>query len=696
MSAEVATVSSGTRSKSTARNSIRQSLTFSSMGKALADVMNKDSSADKASKKVKDARRSSLLAPTRSSAEKQTLTKLEKEDRGASPENRTITKHSRRTSAVSKGTNSPEPRESSPASTISLKSTIPSRSSTLRPRPSINSSALPKYRPKSMFVEPTATKKPPSPARAGQRRRLSSSEDDEDDVNDHKGTIRLAAPSSAEKIGRPISPLPHRGALKVNLSSAMQITPSTPERKKGAVTPVSQASPTRYRSPEKPKAARPASPVRSAIPRPSSSTSSSSSAQGPQTPKTPKSLRGVFGPSSGSGKKTPQTQRSPLRSAIPDAPESPSARLSSRKKTSSPATPKRSTPTPTIITEGSSLDSIDADDVEYLLGSMASPSKPTPYLPRIQTRVNYYDDSNPSTPSRQMSFLPSRANLSYLSPAPPTAESSPFLRPKQVRPGNDRGSILSWEQLTQSQRSVDSDEVTRMLYDIPAPFRSGAVSPAPSSLPDIPESPTLSSLPSPGGFGSISQVLLPDVTPSPAVHNGQRFLQLEPDNDSSTVTYLRLQLASAETSTQDQQSRIQFLEQQLRYAAEGRLRDAEELARQISALEEQVQGNLSRENERVEYTATLEEALTHAHTASESAVANALKRASEEAARSQQSMLAKVEMKWNLAAAAVDVGSAWKDVRLSADAELEMIRANREILSVLLAGLDPNGRTCSL
>lgn len=235
-----------------------------------------------------------------------------------------------------------------------------------------------------------------------------------------------------------------------------------------------------------------------------------------------------------------------------------------------------------------------------------------------------------------------------------------------------------------------------MLYDIPAPFRSGAVSPAPSSLPDIPESPTLSSLPSPGGYGSISQVLLPDVTPSPAIHNGQRFAQLEPDLDSSTVTFLRLQLASAENNAQEQLARIQSLEQQLQYTKEARLRDAEELARQISDLEEQVQGNLSRETERVEYTATLEEALTHAHTASESAVAEALKKASENAARTQQSTLAKMEMRWNLAAAAVNAGSAWKDVRSAADAELEMIRANREMLAVLLAGLDPHGLSCPL
>ncbi|KAH8086665.1 hypothetical protein BXZ70DRAFT_978451 [Cristinia sonorae] len=692
MSAEVATANPGTRRPIT-RSSIRQSLNFSSMGKALADVMNKepkDASDKEKAKKAKDARRSSLLAPTRSSAERQNIAKLEKEERGASPENRTITKHSRRMSAVSKGTSSPEPQSNSPASTISPKTTIPSRASSLRPRSSLNNSALPKYRPKSMLVEPAAVKKPPSPARAGTRRRLSSSEDDNDgdDDDDHKGTVRLGTPASAEKIGRPISPLPHRGALKVNLSSAIHITPSTPERKtKGSSTPRAQTSPTR-RPASPPKASQPSSPTRSAIPRPASSASSSSSARGgPQTPKTPKSLRGVFGPSSGSGKPK-ASQMSPIRSTCPDPPESPSARLSARKKGSS-SSPKRSTPTPTIFTEGSSTDSIEADDVEFLLASTASPSAPTPYLPRLQVRGNSYDDSNPSTPSRQTSFLPSRANLSYLSPVPPTADSSPFLRPRLARPGNDRGSILSWEQLTQSQRSVDSDEVTHMLYDIPAPFRSGAVSPAPSSLPDIPESPSLSSLPSPTGYGPISQVLLPDVTPSPAVHNGQRYLQLEPDLDSSTVTYLRLQLASAESNAQDQLTRIQSLEQQLQNAKEARLRDAEELARQISDLEEQVQGNLNRENERTEYMATLEEALTHAHVASEAAVAEALQKASEQALRSQRAATARLEKRWNLAAMAADTASAWKDVRSNAEAELDMVHANRDMLAVLLAGLDP-------
>ena len=104
------------------------------------------------------------------------------------------------------------------------------------------------------------------------------------------------------------------------------------------------------------------------------------------------------------------------------------------------------------------MDSIDADDVEFMLGSVASPSAPTPAIPRI---LRTKSDDDPHTPSRP-GFLPSRANLSYQSPAAPSStDNSPFLRPKARHPGNDRGSILSWEQLAQHSKSLDDEDVEK-------------------------------------------------------------------------------------------------------------------------------------------------------------------------------------------------------------------------------------------
>lgn len=349
--------------------------------------------------------------------------------------------------------------------------------------------------------------------------------------------------------------------------------------------------------------------------------------------------------------------------------------------------------------EGNSMDSIEAEDVEFMLSSVVSPTAPTPALPRLRPKGDG-GGHEPQTPSR--SFLPSRSNLSYVSPAPPSStDSSPFLRPKARQPGNDRGSILSWEQLAQHSRTLEDEDVEHMLSEIPAPFRAGAISPSLSVI-DIPESPSLSALPSPTGYGSISQVLLPDVTPSPAVHNSTHlFDNLKPETptstDGATVTLLRLQLAAAESRAQERLAQMQSLEQQLHAAKEARLRDAEDLAKQISQLEEQVHGNLLVDNQRVEQISVLEEMLRDAQTAQDKSVKDAARRAEEamSAARAAALQVRQVEVKATLALAAREAHAAWGTVRDTAESELDFVRANREMLSVLLAGLDHSQRQLS-
>lgn len=262
--------------------------------------------------------------------------------------------------------------------------------------------------------------------------------------------------------------------------------------------------------------------------------------------------------------------------------------------------------------------------------------------------------------------------------------------------GNDRGSILSWDQLAQHNRSMGTPDVEHMLADVDAPFHSLMASPTPSqlTLADIPESPMLSAMPSPSGYGSISQVLLPDVTPSPAPHP----LTLRYDDsadvspiESATSTLLRLQLASLENTAHERQTRIETLEAQLAAATEARLRDTEDLARQISALEEQIHGNLGagRPDDRLaQYAAELEEQLAQAQVVRDGAVADALKQAALDAVASQAAALQCQQAKVDLAAAACDARAAWGAVRCTAEGELEMVRSNRETLAVLLAGLD--------
>ncbi|KAI0080045.1 hypothetical protein K474DRAFT_1658294 [Panus rudis PR-1116 ss-1] len=696
------------------RSSIRHSLgTFITgvTGAIASDNKEKNGAEkEKHAKKTKEAsvKRSSLVAP-RPSLDKQFGGKGDTD----SPENKTVTKQSRRLSGIPKSgpVASPDDRNPSPASKPlkATKSPI-GRSASLRPRPRVsgNGSSLPKYRPRSVLIE--SNKKPPSPARLGTRRKLGTSDDEREDPKG-KGAplLQLDAPQSAEKHGRPISPLPHRNALKVNVT--LNTRPTTPERSgsKPSSSPSPQTTPSRKQMSAtkvaKSSHAKAASvSVRSTIPRPPSSASSSSStSRTPRTPKTPNSVRNLFAHSSNNSNK--QSGPSPLRTAIPSPgdQESPLGRLSAQKrgKRGTPTAPgsNRSTPTPSIFTEGASTDSVDANDVEFLLGSGASPTKPTPAVPRFRRTAPDSDDSAPQTPCRSSPFLLGRTESNFLAPAPPSStDSSPFLRPKLRSVGNDRGSILSFEQLAAFNRSLNGEDPTHMLSDISAPFRPGAISPAPSSLPDIPESPSLSALSSPTGYGSISQVLLPDVTPSPAVHNvTQRFEAIaastanEPEIaqvDSAIVTLLRLQLASAQNQAKERLSQIQYLENQLHNAKEARIRDAEELARQVSVLEEQVQGNLQSEEQRTEYTARLEEQLTHAHEASERAMLQAVEKAREEAALAKELALKRERSKWELSNLAATVVSTYGRAFEEAEGSLDLIGSSRDMLAVMKAGLD--------
>ncbi|KAL4246774.1 hypothetical protein ABKN59_009316 [Abortiporus biennis] len=602
--------------------------TISAVGKAIAEAIHKDGrdgakDKEKPTKKEKDVRRHSSIPPPRPSLDHQTIKKAKE----ISPDSKTITKHSRRSSTLPKAADD----TSSPPSAFSSKPPV-TRSATLRPRSSAgNGSALPKYRPRSMLVEPTQFKKPASsPPRKGVRRRLSSSDDDVENADD-KNTLQPESPTSVQKVDRPISPLPHRSALKVNLTTAMTIRPSTPEKKpkaKGSV-PTPQTTPHRDNTPTKTSMIASSS-SRSAIPRPPSSASSSSSVRSNRTPKTPISLKGVFNRSAGSGNQSSGYESSPLRRGAPGPPDSPLGMLSARRKAkTTPATKgkHRAIDISPALSTDNSVDSIDAHDVEFMLGSVASPTAPTPALPRMIRTTSKDSGTEPQTPTRPLLALPGRANLSYQSPAPPSNDGSPFLRPKPRHPGKDRSSILSWEQLALHNQSLGQDDIEHMLSETAAPFRPGAISPAPSSLPDIPESPSLSALPSPTTYGSISQVLLPDVTPSPAMFNATlRFdhMAAEAPTEGATVTLLKLQLASLEDTARSQMLQIQSLESQLQSTKVARLRDAEELSQQISALEEQIHGNLKTEEQRLEYTTSLEAQLTNANVDRERAVEEAL------------------------------------------------------------------------
>ncbi|KAI0321351.1 hypothetical protein OF83DRAFT_327492 [Amylostereum chailletii] len=685
-------------SKSSTTKSSRYSLNFASVGKALADVINnkdtRETAADKASKKGKTSdRRLSAIVDNNTASRRSSI--------GARPPSRdvtspgaTITRASRRQSAIVADVPTGAVSEDGvlKSATSPAANAATARRASLRPRNpgnNLNQSALPKYRPRSVLVEP---KKQISPPRAGTRRRHLSSSDDE--KNDTKAEVVPADDKSTRSITPPPQP-----ALQTNI--AISISPSTPVSKvkipsrKGTSPSRKGATPTGNGSPapgtsKSAKAVKAPPSANSGIPRPpsSASASSSSSVHTPRTPQTPT-------PSHARNKSSisPGKTNSPLRNALPRREDSPLGKFSNKKTPARQSKPKpAASPADSLFTEGSSMDSVN--DVEFMLGAMVSPTAPTPAVPRIRKEGRRLQ--LPETPSRGNNVLPTRANMSYLSPLPPTSDRSP--RPaRPARAGNDRGSLLSWDQMAaMGDLTLGEGEVQNMLNDIPAPF-SATASPTPSVLElEVPDSPSLSALPSPVGYTSISQILLPDVTPSPAPIKQHRMSPERLHGDASMVTMLRLQLASMENIAKERLGQIQILETQLGAAKNMRLRDADELAGQVSTLEEQMRAVLETRDriseEQNQQIYSLEEQIQRASAAREYAVQEAVKMAVADAARLQASVVAKEGRKWEAALVAREASARWDIVRETAESELELVASSREMLDVLLAGLDASQR----
>ncbi|KAG6814030.1 hypothetical protein H0H92_003880 [Tricholoma furcatifolium] len=646
------------RNKSSAKTSIRLSLGLAS--KALADVIhNKDSSKDseKSARKAKEtsSRRLSGVAlktaTPRASLGDAKVPSLP--SRVATPESRTVTR--RRVSARLART-SMDDQPSKPLETVG-------RAPILRPRTA--NSGLPKYRPKSALIESTRRQSPVT----GSRRPFSSSEDEKEDRSSPKSVV-----SSNEKVSRPISPLPQRAALRSN-TRTVNATPVPTTPSKLPVTPT-RSSPTRPA-----KFAKVVSPA-SAIPRPSSSTPSRSSNKTPNTPK-----------NAGTPRRADSSRSSPSH---PSQNESPLSRHSYLASSRGNSPTLHAVGNMSHISEGDS-DESEQEDVALLLAPVASMAAPTPAMPRIQTTRR--QRLVPQTPTRA-NFLPTRANMSYLSPPPPNSEtkSSSLRPPPQGGEKNTRGSILSWEQLaTEASRTLGQDDIEIMLSDFPAPFHPDAVSPTPSHAQlDIPESPCLSAMSSPGGYGSISQVLLPDVTPSPAVHHQQiaRYDDISSDTsvgDAATVTLLRLQLAAAENTAKERLARIQSMEEEIHNLKKYRGREVMHLTEQVTILEQELKGSLEMrertDEERIVYTKALEDQLQRGQAVLDQAVAAAVVRGQELARVACDTEMKSHRNSVMLACSARFVASEWASVRGLAEMELDVVRGEREVLSALLAQL---------
>ena len=657
------------------RSSIRQSL-----GRAFADVINKDGKdTDKATKKIKDARRSSALnlkpaAPRDSMGE--VRPQIQPVRRTGTPDSVTLTRK-----RLSINVQRPSLDEQSSKSNETTPREGPvTRSTALRPSSRQNAiSALPKYHPKSAVSE--RAQQPPSPPRTTTRRRLRTSEDEKEEKQNSKepGTPQ----SSSQRGTRPISPLPLR-ALR-NGSPSNSTPPSTPSRQQPVTPSTAKSSPTISSRP--PKAVKTA--TSSVASQANATREYSSSSSTPGTPRTPKinitKATARRADQENQRQKPSSASSSPQRSST----ESPVAHRQLRNVVDQTYDSPMS-----HISEATS----EEEDVALLLAPMADPTAPTPAMPRLG-KTHSRDKYLPKTPSRSGNTLPSRSQMSYLSPLPPT-ESSPSRPRPQAKGGDDRmlrASILSWEQVAnEASKTLGEDEVHSMLADVAAPFTSAPISPSISfNGMDIPDSPCLSVLNSPGAFGSISQVLLPDMTPSPAVHNNAIKYAAKNDlgtADGATVTLLKLQLVAAENMAKERLSRLLMLEEEMHHLKEEHKHESSELSMQISRMQDQLCEKEEYEErlalESAAHTASLEEKIRNARILQEKAVHEGIARAKE-----RERLARKVEQRqWHVAMSAACVASVahteWGSVRDLSEAELETVQGDRQILSVILAELD--------
>ncbi|KAI5119919.1 hypothetical protein M0805_000884 [Coniferiporia weirii] len=706
----------------TTRSSIRHSLNLTSVGKALADVINKEGKDSERRKptvgtRSKDvpARRASTIGFAKGGGALEPV--LEGQSRNiTSHDLKTVTQPRRSSSSLQRaGRLSVDETGSKVTTTTSPQSTtLNHATAALRPRKTGAGSALPKYRPKSVIVE-GLPRRSLSPIYAGTRRKHSSSEEDRDSSS-LGTTCAHVVHSPMDKMSRPISPIPRRSS-RTTPTVPSRDKPSPPRKEKVARNSPATSTPPRPRKTQKPSS----SPVvkKTGLPRPSARDGSpASSSDSPQTPTSAKNVASRYLNVRTAGRESP----SPLRSSAVLNGSTSSRRNAAKSFVDSESDSSQNTPTAAIVTkssggysEGPGNDSVD--DVEFMLAEIASPSAPTPGIPRIKT--SFQVTQPPETPSRP-SLHPQRSMLG-LSLAPQN-DTLPLPSPRKLspdrRPTAERNSMAAWEKLADLSVEINAAELGGgLITELDLPSTPGMLSPSPSMMrldseQGGRESPTPLTLPSPGGYASISQVLLPVVTPSPApvmhsLHSSD-FFGDDQRMDSGTVTLLRLQLASVENLAKERLARITRLEEQMHVLKETRNREERELASHAADLEERLSealagrehdeedtirfGPLPSAEEAAEAHAAcrdmLEDYVQQAEDSRREAVSAAIAEFSKREHAERAKLLLQVEKRQQLTTVVRDAGKQWQNVRDVADGELEAIRTNRETLAVLRAGLD--------
>lgn len=198
-----------------------------------------------------------------------------------------------------------------------------------------------------------------------------------------------------------------------------------------------------------------------------------------------------------------------------------------------------------------------------MLAAIASPTAPTPAIPRLRP-VNF-NQQPLQTPSRTflqpprstlgLSLYPSNQSENQSEKTSLSTSTSRKSSP-QRKAVNERSSVAAWEKLADLSAEINASDLGGLITEVEVPFlltTPGMLSPSPSVMrldsEAPPDSPTPLSMPSTGGYTSISQVLLSNVTSSPAMpmRNHHYFSDANgaldvPSMDSATVMLLNCSL----------------------------------------------------------------------------------------------------------------------------------------------------------
>lgn len=144
--------------------------------------------------------------------------------------------------------------------------------------------------------------------------------------------------------------------------------------------------------------------------------------------------------------------------------------------------------------------------------------------------------------------------------------------------------------------------------------------------------------------------------------------------------YLRLQLAAAEELSTERAQRIRAMEEEIQDLKGAHLQQMEEFARHVQHRE--------RSDQQAGYIASLEDQIRALRVKGERDIQEVRMQVEEEARKRSEAVVRAQRRKMDAVFGSVMAGTAWNVVKDAAEVELETVRGERHVLSLLLMELE--------